>query len=46
LVTAVAHLGFALSLAISIIGIPFALQHLKFAILALFPFGRRIVDIG
>ena len=44
LVTAVAHLGFALSLAISIVGTPFALQHLKFAILAVFPFGKRIVD--
>lgn len=44
LVTAVAHLGFALSLAVTIIGIPFALQHLKFAILAVFPFGKRIVD--
>ena len=45
LVTAVAHLGFALSLAITIVGIPFALQHLKFAILAIFPFGKRIVDV-
>ena len=46
LVTAVAHLGFALTLAVSIIGIPFALQHLKFALLAIFPFGKRIVDLG
>lgn len=45
LVTAVAHLGFALSLAVTIIGIPFAVQHLKFAVLAVFPFGKRIVDV-
>ena len=30
------------SLAITVIGIPFALQHFKLATLALFPFGRRI----
>lgn len=36
------HLFFALILAITIIGIPFAKQHLKFASLALTPFGREI----
>lgn len=46
LVTAIAHLGFALTLAVTIIGIPFAVQHLKFAVLAVFPFGKRIVDAG
>jgi uncharacterized membrane protein YccF (DUF307 family) len=46
LVTAIAHLGFALTLAVTIIGIPFAVQHLKFAVLAIFPFGKRIVDAG
>lgn len=35
------HLGLALTLAVTIIGIPFALQHLKLALLALFPFGRE-----
>jgi uncharacterized membrane protein YccF (DUF307 family) len=30
--------------AVTIIGIPFALQHLKLAVLSLFPFGRKIVD--
>lgn len=34
------HLGLALGLALTIIGIPFAIQHLKLAVLALWPFGR------
>jgi uncharacterized membrane protein YccF (DUF307 family) len=34
------HLGLALASAITIIGIPFAVQHLKLAVLALWPFGR------
>ncbi len=37
------HLLFALLLAITIIGIPFARQHIKLASLALTPFGREIV---
>lgn len=37
------HLAFALLLAITIIGIPFAAQHLKLAGLALTPFGREVV---
>ncbi len=36
------HLVFALLFAITIIGIPFSLQHLKLAGLALTPFGREI----
>lgn len=39
---ALAHLGSALVLAVTIIGIPFALQHLKMVPLALFPFGREL----
>jgi uncharacterized membrane protein YccF (DUF307 family) len=39
------QVAIAATLALSIIGIPFALQHLKLAVLALFPFGRRIVDV-
>ena len=35
------HLILALILAITIIGIPFASQHLKFAFLALTPFGKE-----
>ncbi|MBM4360563.1 MAG: YccF domain-containing protein [Deltaproteobacteria bacterium] len=38
------HLVIGVTLAVTIIGIPFALQHLKFATLALSPFGKRIVD--
>ncbi len=39
---ALAHLTSALILAITIIGIPFALQHWKLVPLALFPFGREL----
>ena len=39
---ALGHLVAALLLAISIIGIPFAKQHLKLVPLALFPFGREL----
>jgi uncharacterized membrane protein YccF (DUF307 family) len=39
---AIAHAGSALILAITIIGIPFALQHLKLIPLALLPFGRDL----
>jgi uncharacterized membrane protein YccF (DUF307 family) len=35
------HLGLALASAVTIIGIPFALQHVKFAMLALTPFGHE-----
>lgn len=37
------HLLFGVLLAITIVGIPFALQHFKLAHLALTPFGREIV---
>jgi uncharacterized membrane protein YccF (DUF307 family) len=36
------HIGLALGLAVTIIGIPFAIQHLKLALLALAPFGKRV----
>ncbi len=39
---ALTHLGFALLCAITIIGIPFAVQHMKLATLALTPFGKEI----
>ena len=39
---ALAHLGSAVLLAITIIGIPFALQHIKLIPLALFPFGQTL----
>ncbi|HLT29932.1 MAG TPA: YccF domain-containing protein [Myxococcaceae bacterium] len=37
------HLGLAISLAVTIIGLPFAFQHFKFALVALAPFGQRVV---
>lgn len=44
--TFLTHVGFGFANAVTIIGIPFAIQHLKLAILSLFPFGRRIVEHG
>ena len=40
---ALTHLIFAIICAITIIGIPFAKQHMKLASLSLVPFGRRVV---
>lgn len=37
------HLLFGILLAITIVGIPFAMQHFKLASLALTPFGKEIV---
>lgn len=42
---ALGHLISAVLCAITIIGIPFALQHLKLASLSFFPFGKQIVTI-
>lgn len=42
---AVAHLVLALLLAITILGIPFARQHLKLIPLSLLPFGRDLVAV-
>ncbi len=39
----ISHLGLAVASALTIIGIPFAVQHLKLAVLALWPFGRKAV---
>jgi uncharacterized membrane protein YccF (DUF307 family) len=39
---AIAHLTSAAILAITIIGLPFAKQHIKLIPLALFPFGKRL----
>jgi uncharacterized membrane protein YccF (DUF307 family) len=36
------HVGLALATGVTIIGIPFAIQHLKLAVLALAPFGKRV----
>lgn len=38
------HLAFGILLCISIIGIPFGMQHFKLAGLALTPFGKEIVE--
>ena len=40
---ALAHLISALILAVTIIGLPFAKQHIKLIPLALFPFGRDLI---
>ena len=42
---ALTHLFFGLLLCITIIGIPFGLQHFKMALLSIFPFGKKIVQI-
>ncbi len=39
---ALIHLGFAAILAISIVGIPFAMQHIKLVPVSLFPFGQEL----
>lgn len=43
LYTALVHLVFAFLLAITIIGIPFARQHLKLVELSLAPFGKQVL---
>ena len=43
LYTALVHLFFAFILAITIIGIPFARQHLKLMELSLMPFGKQVL---
>ena len=39
---AIVHLLFALILAITVVGLPLARQHMKLLLLALVPFGARI----
>ena len=41
---AIAHIASAIFCFITIIGIPFGIQHLKLAAIALFPIGQTIVD--
>lgn len=43
---AIAHLVMGVLLCISIIGIPFGLQHFKLMTMALTPFGREVVTIN
>lgn len=42
--TALGHLFWAILLALSIIGLPFAKQHLKLIEVSLFPFGKRVIN--
>jgi uncharacterized membrane protein YccF (DUF307 family) len=42
---ALAHIAIAVPQAISIIGIPFAWQHVKLAILSLTPVGKTVVEV-
>jgi len=46
LITAVEYLISSLCMMITIIGIPFGLQTLKLAWLALWPFGSKVIDNG
>ena len=39
---ALAHIGLGIGFCITIIGIPFGLQHFRMALLALVPFGKQI----
>jgi uncharacterized membrane protein YccF (DUF307 family) len=41
---ALGHIMLAISLGLTIIGIPFAIQHLKLAYASLFPIGQTLVD--
>ena len=38
------HIAFGILLCVTIIGIPFGLQHFKMTLLALMPFGKEIVE--
>jgi len=42
---ALAHVIIAFGLAVTLIGIPFAWQHLKFAGFAIWPIGRTVIDL-
>lgn len=46
IVTSVQYVVSSLVLMITVVGIPFGLQTLKLALLALWPFGSRITDHG
>lgn len=41
---AIWHISAAVALGITIIGIPFAVQHVKLAVASLFPIGKSVVD--
>jgi uncharacterized membrane protein YccF (DUF307 family) len=39
------HVALAIPLAVSIIGIPFAFQHLKLALISLAPVGKAVIEV-
>jgi uncharacterized membrane protein YccF (DUF307 family) len=43
---AIGHIAFALALAVTIVGLPFAWAHLKLAGLSLWPIGKRVVPVA
>jgi len=43
---ALIHLAAAIACAVTIIGLPFAWQHLKLAGISLWPIGTEVVDVG
>ncbi len=42
---ALGHLGSAMLCFVTIIGIPFGIQHLKLAVISLFPIGKTVVPL-
>ena len=44
LAAALAHLSFGIVLCLTVIGIPFGLQHFKLIEVSLMPFGKKIVN--
>ncbi len=46
LITAIEYLVSSILLMVTIIGIPFGLQTLKFAFLAMWPFGRTVITVS
>jgi len=42
---ALQHVALAIGLAVTIIGIPFAWQHLKLALISLAPVGKSVIDV-
>ena len=42
---ALAHITLALACAVTIIGIPFAIQHFKLALASLMPIGQSVVEV-
>ena len=43
---ALSHLGWGLLFCITIVGIPFGIQHFKLMRVALFPFGRTVIPLS